>query len=654
MCSRAVTGDWSDDSNLLTGTPRKVSDPPGIDSLTPSDGALTVAWSAPTETYGLSVTGYDLRYIRSDTPNKTLSNWTIREDVWSSGALRYTLDDLTNGVKYDVGVRALTIAGDGKWSATVSGTPLTVPGPEPQQQNSPATGAPTISGTAQVGETLTADTKGIADDDGLDNVSFGYQWQADDTNIADATGSTYTLADADEGRTIKVKVTFDDDAGNEEALTSAATAAVAAAPAATPLTASHEDAPASHDGQDSFTFKLRFSEEVALSYLTLQDHAFTVTGGTVNKAKRLTQGSNIGWRVTATPGSDADVTLVLPVTTDCNAAGAVCTDDGKKLAAALTLTVPGPEPPQQQNSPATGAPTIGGTARVDETLAASTSSIADADGLVNVSFSYQWVADDADIAGATGTTYTLTDAGPRQGHQSTGELRRRRRQRGGPDQRGYGGGGGGGAAADGQVRGQAVQPRRPDGLHLRAALQRGVRHQLRYPPGPCLQRDGRHGKQGQAADPGEQPRLAHHRNPSLGRRGDRGPAGDHRLQCQRGGLHGGRQDAVQPAGADCQRAGELGAPLTEGFRATKKARIPRIHGKPGEAIAATAMASPSCYRPSGPRRPAPSPAPATPSAHSNREAVVAVVQDQHDLRPDVSYPVKEQAVGVAPGSVLRW
>ena len=43
--------------------------------------------------------------------------------------------------------------------------------------NSPATGAPAITGTAQVGEMLTADTSGIADADGLDNVAFAYQWQ---------------------------------------------------------------------------------------------------------------------------------------------------------------------------------------------------------------------------------------------------------------------------------------------------------------------------------------------------------------------------------------------------------------------------------------------------------------------------------------------
>ena len=99
--------------------------------------------------------------------------------------------------------------------------------------NSPATGAPAVTGTAQVGETLTSDTSGIADVDGLTKVSYRYQWVASDgtsdTDIPDATDSTYTLAAADEGRTVKVKVSFTDDAGNGETLTSSATAAVDAA-----------------------------------------------------------------------------------------------------------------------------------------------------------------------------------------------------------------------------------------------------------------------------------------------------------------------------------------------------------------------------------------------------------------------------------------
>ena len=86
--------------------------------------------------------------------------------------------------------------------------------------NSPATGAPTISGTGQVGQTLTASTSGISDADGLTNVSYSYQWLADDAEISGATGGSYTLTDSEEGKAIKVKVSFTDDAGNEETLTS--------------------------------------------------------------------------------------------------------------------------------------------------------------------------------------------------------------------------------------------------------------------------------------------------------------------------------------------------------------------------------------------------------------------------------------------------
>ena len=55
-----------------------------------------------------------------------------------------------------------------------------------------------------MGETLTVDTSGIDDDDGLDNVGYGYQWLADDTEIAGATDPTYTPVDDDAGLTIKV------------------------------------------------------------------------------------------------------------------------------------------------------------------------------------------------------------------------------------------------------------------------------------------------------------------------------------------------------------------------------------------------------------------------------------------------------------------
>ena len=115
------------------------------------------------------------------------------------------------------------------------------------------------------------------------------------------------------------------------------------AAALTPLTASIHSEPASHDAQAEFTFELRFSENLeGLSYRTLRDHAFTVTGGEVQGARRLVSGSNIRWTITVRPDGDGTVAIVLPITTDCTALGAVCTGDGRRLSNRLELTVGGP------------------------------------------------------------------------------------------------------------------------------------------------------------------------------------------------------------------------------------------------------------------------------------------------------------------------
>ena len=99
---------------------------------------------------------------------------------------------------------------------------------ESQQQaaNAPATGGPGISGSPLPGQTLTATTSGIQDQDGMTGTVFAYQWvrrdltTSTDTDITGATGSTYTVTAEDEGKAIKVRVTFSDDAGNAESLTS--------------------------------------------------------------------------------------------------------------------------------------------------------------------------------------------------------------------------------------------------------------------------------------------------------------------------------------------------------------------------------------------------------------------------------------------------
>ena len=281
--------------------------------------------------------------------------------------------------------------------------------------NAPATGAPGIDGSLRTGETLTATTSSIEDDDGIAKAVFAYQWirrdldTATDTDIEGATGSSYTVTTADQGKALKVEVTFTDDAGNAESVTSASTAAVKL-----PLTAAIHDAPESHDGQSVFTFEVRFSEESTLSYKTLRDHAFTVTGGEVANARRLERHKNRRWEISVRPSGNPDVTVTLPATTDCTTQGAICTARGGMLSAGVELVIPGPSSPEssleptQENSAATGVPTIAGTAQVGETLTANTSGIADSDGLTGATFAYQWVADDTEITSATGSSYTLT------------------------------------------------------------------------------------------------------------------------------------------------------------------------------------------------------------------------------------------------------
>ena len=183
-----------------------------------------------------------------------------------------------------------------------------------QQTNTPATGLPIISGTAQVGETLTVGTSGIDDADGIGNATFSYQWIAGTTDISGATGSSYAPLVADLGKTIKVRVSFDDDRNFPETLTSEATATVIAA--VTPLTAKFRDAPDKHLGTGVFTFDIAFSEPISISYKTLRDDSLEVTNGSATKAKRVNGQSDL-WEITVEPDSDADVTVVLPITEDC-------------------------------------------------------------------------------------------------------------------------------------------------------------------------------------------------------------------------------------------------------------------------------------------------------------------------------------------------
>ena len=115
-----VDGLWS---GTVTGTPAADADAvPRLTGVLSAENALGLAWSAPASP-SQTVTAYDVRHIRSDASDKADANWMVADDAWTEGALVYATTGLSNGVLYDVQVRAVTSNGDGTWSTTAKGQP---------------------------------------------------------------------------------------------------------------------------------------------------------------------------------------------------------------------------------------------------------------------------------------------------------------------------------------------------------------------------------------------------------------------------------------------------------------------------------------------------------------------------------------------------
>ena len=237
----------------------------------------------------------------------------------------------------------------GAYSLSVQGTP----DPDFQKQvvNSPASGVPGIEGSPQTGQTLSSSTSGIQDQDGMSGAAFIYQWtrhdlgSTKDADIDGATGETYTVTAEDEGKALKVRVTFTDDAGNEESLTSSAVI-VSPAPILDPepANASATGAPgvegsptvgqsltvttsgvADDDGISAAVFAYQWlADDVEIDGANAS--TYTVVSGDIGKELRV--------RVTLTDDSG----------------------NGESLTSAATATVE-----SAPNNPATGAPSIRGT-----------------------------------------------------------------------------------------------------------------------------------------------------------------------------------------------------------------------------------------------------------------------------------------------------
>ena len=183
-------------------------------------GTIHATWDVPSE----APANYRISWAKA---GESYLTWTDLTGNAFPTDPPHTITGLRDGEAYKVKVRASYAGTSGDWSDDVI---ITV---TETVSNTPATGLPVIGGTVQVEQTLTVDTSGIADVNGMVNATLIYQWissdGATDTDIAEATTSRYVLTDGDQGRVIKVQVTFTDDTGHAESRTSDTTLAVAPA-----------------------------------------------------------------------------------------------------------------------------------------------------------------------------------------------------------------------------------------------------------------------------------------------------------------------------------------------------------------------------------------------------------------------------------------
>jgi hypothetical protein len=249
-----------------------------------------------------------------------------------------------------------------------------------------ATPVPTITGTAKVGQKLTAKPGSW----GPAPVALTYHWYRSGSTISGATSTTYTLAAADLGKTITVKVTGTRTGYASASKTSVATSAIVAGTlSATPVPTIAGTAKV---GQTLTAAAGGWSPApVALAYQWYRSGS-TISGAT--SATYILAAADLGKKITVkVTGSKSGFSLA---STTSVATAAVI---------AGTLT-------------ATPVPTISGTPSVGAALSAEPG----AWGPAPVALSYQWLRGGTVISGATTVAYTPieTDEGQQISVRVTG------------------------------------------------------------------------------------------------------------------------------------------------------------------------------------------------------------------------------------------
>ncbi|MFT3889484.1 MAG: CHAP domain-containing protein [Arachnia sp.] len=234
------------------------------------------------------------------------------------------------------------------------------------------TPTPTVSGTSAVGMKLTA-TPGEWDE----GVALAYQWLRDGKDISSATKATYTLAAADKGAKVGVRVTGAKPGYNAIAKTSATVKVAAGVLTATPVPSISGEAKVLKTlTADAGTWA---PSGVKFSYQWLR------AGKAISKATGKTY---------VLTSADLGKTISVKVTGAKDGFTSVTTTSEPTAAVAVADVVAAPA----------AKPSISGTARVGTKLTATS----DAWTPSGTSLAYAWLRNGKAIKGATASTYTPT------------------------------------------------------------------------------------------------------------------------------------------------------------------------------------------------------------------------------------------------------
>jgi hypothetical protein len=224
----------------------------------------------------------------------------------------------------------------------------------------------------------------IADADGLNTPpGYLYQWKADGAVIPGATNATFILTLNEVGTTITVTVSYTDLQGTAESVTSAATGAVAAV-------------------------NLPPTGTVTISGLATEGQTLTASNDLIDPNGPATLSVSYQWNANGTAIPGANGTTYVLTQAEVGKTITVTASYTDSLSNPESVTSVATAAVANVNNLPTGAVVISGTAEQNQILTADTSTLADLDGLGTLS--YQWKAGGTDIAGATASTYTLTQA----------------------------------------------------------------------------------------------------------------------------------------------------------------------------------------------------------------------------------------------------